>query len=201
MATYSWLASAPLPGSVVLRQFHNNIDFTSPLSGFTQTASLPGARWGWSMEWTHELAGRRAVLEGLLTRLSGREHRLTLWDFKRPRPRGTINTSGVTASAAVQFASTVTLNGCGANTTLLAGDWFSVGGQLLMCVVDATANGSGVMSVEFRHPLRAAVSGGAAVTLVQPTALYILGSSSLDLPRRAGASEPPMAAEFIEVFA
>lgn len=186
---------------MALRQVHNNQVFQSPLSGFTQTSSLPGSRWGWSVDWGPSRSAHRQSLEGLLTRLSGREHRLQLWDMKRPRPRGTINTSGVTASAAVQFATTLTLNGCGASTTLLSGDWFSVGGQLLMCVVDATANGSGVMTVEFRHMLRAAVSGGAAVTLIQPTALYILESPQLEFQRQPGFAEPGLSATFVEVFA
>lgn len=201
MATYSLPSDFPIPQTSVLRQVHNNLAFTSPLSGFTQTASLPGARWGWQLDWGALTVPTRARLEGLLTRLGGQEHRLLLWDFKRPRPLGTINTAGVTASAAAQFAESLTLNGCGANTTLRAGDWFSVGGQLLMCAVDATASGAGVMTVEFRHRLRAAVSGGAAVTLIQPTALYILSGPSLDFPRQPGRAEPGMGAEFIEVFA
>ena len=70
-----------------------------------------------------------------------------------------------------------------------------------MCVLDATANGSGVMTVEFRHMLRAAVGGGAAVTLNQPTALYILSGSTIDMPRQPGRAQTGLAADLIEVFA
>lgn len=202
MATYAYPGTAALvPARNVLRQFHNNQSTTSPLSGFTQTASLPGSRWGWALEWAALSPRDRQALEGLLTRLSGQEHRLQLWDFKRPQPLGTINRTGVTASAAAQFATSITLNNCGSGTTLLSGDWFAVGGQLLMCVVDATANGSGVMTVEFRHMLRSAVAGGAAVTLNQPTALYILSGSTLDMPRQPGRAQTGLAADLIEVFA
>lgn len=201
MATYNYPAgNAYLPGRISLRPENNNQVSVSPLNGFAQTSSLPGARWGWSIEWSNARAADRPLLEGMLIQLSGREHRLRLYDFKRQQPLGTINTSGVTASAAAQFANTITLNGCGAGATLLAGDWFAVGGQLLMCVVSATANGSGVMTVEFRHLLRAAVAGGAAVTLIRPTALYILTQSSLDFPRVGGNAEPPVSADFVEVF-
>lgn len=202
MATYTFPTSSVfLPQRVTLRQMHSNQVFQSPLSGYTQTSSLPGARWGWSIDWGPGRITERPQLEGLLTRLSGREHRLALWDLKRPTPRGTILTSGVTASAAAQFSTTMTMNNCGAGRTLLAGDWFSVGGQLLMCVVDATANGSGVMTVEFRHMLRAALAPSSPVTLVQPTALYVLESPQLEFQRQPGNAEPSLGADFMEVFA
>jgi hypothetical protein len=201
MATYALPSGLRQPRSAVLRQIHNNITFSSPLSGYTQTGSLPGARWGWSIEWGAMSAVERGAVEGILTRLSGQEHRLQLWDFKRDRPQGTINLSGVTCGAAAQFATSLTLSNCGASKTLRAGDWLSVGTQLFMVVVDATADGSGVMTVEVRHPARGAISGGSSVTLIRPTALYILASPQLDFGREPGAALPPVAADFVEVFA
>jgi len=201
MATYSLPATVRKPRSAVLRQIHNNQSFTSPLSGYTQTASLPGARWGWALDWGPMSLGERGAVEGILTRLSGVEHRLQLWDFKREQPLGTINRTGVTCGAAAQFATSLTLSNCGASTTLRAGDWLSVGSQLFMVVVDATANGSGVMTVEVRHPARGAISGGTSVVLIRPTALYILSAPVLDFGREPGDALPPVSAEFVEVFA
>jgi hypothetical protein len=76
-----------------------------------------------------------------------------------------------------------------------------VGGQLFMAAVEGLANGSGVMSIEVRHMTRAAIAGGSAVTLVQPTSLYILADSRQVMMRRAGFSEPEIELEFREVFA
>jgi hypothetical protein len=125
-----------------------------------------------------------------------------LWDHKRPAPLGTCSLTGVTlAAGAAQFAEALSLAGCGAGNTLLAGDWISVAGQLLMVVADATANGSGVMAVEVRHMLRQAVASGAAVTLHKPTALYIRSEAALAMPRGPGKRQPGFALQFVEVFA
>jgi hypothetical protein len=202
MTTYTWPAGQMfIPSAVTLRQIHNNQASVSPQSGFTQTNSLPGARWGWAIDFQPHLKDDRQALEAFLTRLSGMEHRLQIWDMRRPYPLGTLNRTGVTHSAASALANTITLNGCGASTTIRAGDWIGLStGQLVMAAVDGTANGSGVVSIEIRHPIRTALSGGGAVTLNKPTAKYILTTSTLDFPRQSGASDPPLSAEFVEVF-
>lgn len=377
MAIYDWPTSRVfLPQTCELRVVDNTQrTLESPLSGYVQTISMPGARWGWSLGMPAQSVADRSTVEGFLLRLSGREHRARIWDLKRPRPLGNIGTSGVTlASAAAQFATSLQLTGCvgvnrvlngsfetdtnadnladgwalfvggagdvsrayvrsrvptvaaahgtavqfiqisaagnsldsgivtspratlvsgqqytlsaqirasvsgkviltarvydvggsslgdfstatvpatgglvqaavsfvapaGAVTadvavrginavseffevdavqlvpgnavgsysgpaTLLAGDWLGlVGGQLVRVVANATADDLGVMSVEVRHMLRAAVSSGTAVTLERPTALYVRTESGLSLPRQPGAFEPELAAEFVEVFA
>jgi len=202
MAVYTWPTSrAFVAARQELVMQANNQAATSPLSGYVQTSSLPGARWGWLVTLPIALATERPAVEAFIARMSGQEHRTRLWDFKRPAPRGSINRTGVTCSAAAQFLQTLTLNNCGANTTLLAGDWFAVAGQLFMVAVDAQASAGGVMVVEVRHMTRAAITGGAAVTVVQPTSLYILTDSRQVLMRRSGFSEPEIDLEFREVFA
>jgi hypothetical protein len=206
MTVYAWPNKRVfVPATATLLATDNSRMSESPLSGYIQTSSVPGARWGWAFDWPAMSDAERDEVEAFLLRLSGHEHRVTLPDSKRRRPRGTINLTGVTASAASQFATSITLNDCGAGKTLLVGDWFSVaiaGGltQLVRCVLDATANGSGVMVVEFRHMLRGAVAGSAAVVLDAPTALYVRRSPELALPRQPGRAAPPLSCEFVEVF-
>lgn len=175
---------------------------TSPLSGYTQTVSMPGAKWGWTLEFGGQRSDVRQEVEAFLLRLSGMEHRVALWDLKRPRPRGTCNLAGVTlAATAAQFATTLQLAGCGSGRTLLAGDWLGLAtGQLVRVVASATADGSGAMTVEVRHMLRQAASAGSAVTLDKPTALYIRTEASLTMPRQPGRAEPGFSVGFEEVF-
>jgi hypothetical protein len=201
MANYDWPSSDLCPGNASLRVLHNSQAFTSPLSGYTQTGSLPGSRWGWSYQWAGMDRQRRARLEGFLARLSGRTHRVRLFDWNRQRPVGTINLTGVTANNPTIFSETLTLNGCGAGGTLEAGDWLGVGDQLVMCAQSAVASGGGVMTVEIRQMMRATTGGGVAVTLIRPTGLFVLAQSELEMPRDPGQGQPPMAAEFVEVFA
>ena len=64
-----------------------------------------------------------------------------------------------------------------------------VGGLLLMVASDATANGSGVISVSLANRLRVAQSSGAAVTWSAPTVpMRLLQSSGVQYqPGYAGA--------------
>jgi hypothetical protein len=68
-------------------------------------------------------------------------------------------------------------------------------------MADATANGSGVMSVEFRHPARAAIASGSAVVLDRPRMLAILADPGFQVPYGDSARCPPFAVDFMEVFA
>lgn len=206
MTTYAWPTERwALPQAMELRVVDNLQRWSeSPLSGYVQTLAMPGARWGWAMDFAGQRVEDRAKLEAYLMRLQGMQHRVSLYDLKNPRPAGTINLSGVTTSGtAAQFATSVNLQGCGANTTLKAGDWFGIpSGQLLRCTADFTANGSGVMTgVTFTPMLRAALSSGAAITLDKPTALYVRTEPGLSVPRTPGRVALPMSVEFMEVFA
>ncbi len=122
MAVYTWPTTAAHPWyaeRMALRVFHNNRQNVSPLNGFTQTLALPGARWGWTLDFPEHTYAERAELEGFIARLNGNEHRLALWDFARPTPRGSIALTGVTAASAVQFASSLVLAGCRPRNNLL----------------------------------------------------------------------------------
>lgn len=121
MSDYTWPTDRLyLPKTNELLAFHNNRATVSPLSGYTQSNSLPGSRWGWMLGFGDQLWGERAKLEGFFAKLSGMEHRAVLYDWARPRPLGTINLTGVTASAASQFATQLTLNGVVGDNLLTA---------------------------------------------------------------------------------
>lgn len=204
MTTYAWpTAARQMPQAAVLRIITNGRNNASAETGVSQTVTRPGSKWGWSVTMPAMPDALREDFEGWLAGLSGQEHRIQTHDWKRPVPRGTCNLSGVTLnSSAAQFATSVTLTGCGASKTLLRGDWIGfASGQLCRVVADATANGSGVMTVSFRHALRSALSSGGAVTLDKPTALYILSDTTLELPRRAGRSQAGFGFDIVEVFA
>lgn len=205
MTTYAWPNTRDfLPRTAEWRVVDpNQRSNDSPLSGYSQTVSMPGAKWGWSLDFGNHADARREAIEAFLLRLSGRQHRVSLWDLKRPRPRGTCNLSGVTLrTSGAQFVESVNLQGCGAGNTLLAGDWIGLSnGQVLRIVADATANGSGEMTVEFRHMLRANVAENSAVTLDRPSALYVRTDSNLAMPRNPGRVQPDFSIEFVESFA
>lgn len=205
MTTYAWPTDPRLiPQRADLQSHINARHNASPETGATQAVTRVGSKWGWSIEMPAMRPDAQQRMEAWVQRLSGYEHRAQVHDWKRPRPRGTCNLSGVTVSGAIaQFATTGTLSGCGAGKTLLAGDWlqFGSGGQLVMVAADATADGSGSMSIEFRWAARAAISNGTAVVLDKPTALYVLADPNISIPRAPGFAQPGFALDLIEVFA
>lgn len=126
MAIYDWPTTRTfIPQTCELRVVDNSQRILeSPMSGYVQTLSMPGARWGWGYDFGAHTDAERAALEAYLLRLSGREHRVRLWDLKRPRPRGSIQLSGVTLGAtAAQFATTLQLAGCVGANRLLGGSF------------------------------------------------------------------------------
>lgn len=202
MTTYAWPSTSHfIPESQTLQIFTNQETHVSAESGYTQVQDNPGAKWGWDIGFSVVDPAELAEIEALLIRLNGMQHLVSLYDFFRSVPRGTINLNGVTTSGVTnQFATSCTLTGCGANKTLLAGDWFKIGSQLVMNVADATANGSGVMTVEFRHMLRAQVSGGTAVVLDKPTTTFRMASKDLAIGRKAGFGQDGPSVRFIERY-
>lgn len=172
------------PAKQTLLVLVNQAVTESILSLDTQTLGRPGSKWGWDIDLSTLDPAEFSDVEGFLVGLSGRQHTTTIHDYFRPVPRGTCNLTGVTLGATVnQFAVTATLNGCGAGRTLLRGDWIKIGTQLVKIIANATANGSGVMNIEFRHSMRATVTSGTGIGLDKPTSTYVLTESNLELVR------------------
>lgn len=115
MTTYTWPDSRIYrPHQFELRVVDNlQRVHESPLSGAVQTQAMPGARWGWSYTLSPHSVDERRAVEAWLIKLSGRHHRVRLWDIRAPRPAGNIALSGVTlGAAAAQFATSLQLAGC-----------------------------------------------------------------------------------------
>lgn len=163
----------------------NTQTFTSPLSNAVQTVELPGARWRVSFTLRNLDEADTAALQAFLAQLRGRAGRFTLHNFARAEPRGTARGTPLVKGAG-QTGTSLLIDGMTVGATLLAGDFFAVNGELKMAVANATANGSGEMTVTFEPPLRASPADNAAVTLSSPTATFMLNSDDTAVSIRAG---------------
>jgi hypothetical protein len=211
MSTYDWPALKKhfQPEQMNWGAESRTLSTESILSGSVQTSGTPGKRWKVGINLpasSYKVRSKRMEIEGFLDRLNGKEHRVSLWHMGRKGiggygyPVGNINQTGVTVGAnAAQFASTITLAGCGANTLLMAGDFFSFNGQLIMNPSTTQANGSGVMVLPAITRLRLAATAGQPVTLVRPTATFVLDSNSWTSGYSLGANQT-MGIDFSEVF-
>jgi len=149
-------------------------------SGASQARLLAPPRWTAALIGPeHNTAAQAAAWRDFIFSLNGRVNQLALYDLGNTAPRGTMRgTLTFSASASAGATSVSITGGAGqAATTLLKGDWLGFGQsgssrQLVSVAADATANGSGVISLTLRQPLRYAVTSGDSVTWDKPTALF-----------------------------
>jgi len=200
MANYNYPTSNIFKPRSIIWSFRDNARvFESQLSGAIQSTSVPGTRWGCSLIFDNHLPDDRAQIEGFIS-LIRRQNRIVMHRLDRPRPLGTIETSGVLLNSALaQFGSTAVLKNCGANKLLKAGSMFGIGSQLFMSAFDAVSDNSGVMTVTLAVPSRANHAIDATVTLDKPTAKWMYNSNSADFAR-SGQIATPLTIDLVEVF-
>ena len=157
----------------------------NPFSGRRQTIEHPGPLWAATIVYTPTTLDDRAAVEAFWNNASAASNKVSLWHMVRPQPRGTLQ-ANTTSGAGTAGASTININAT-TGLTLKAGDMFSValtggGTQLLMVIADVTSVASVMTSVSFVPGLVGAVTNGATVTVVKPTALFQLEDDFVSMP-------------------
>lgn len=164
------------PNSQTWEQRRNDMEFRSMFGA--QAVEISAPLWSSVLTWPKNLESNRGALQAVLMQLRGKTNQLSMWNFGRPQPRGTMRGTMTLNAGAAQGDTTMSVTaGAGeSGKTLLKGDYLGIGSgttqQVVMVVADATANGSGVISVTFEPALRNAHSGGASVTWDKPCALF-----------------------------
>jgi hypothetical protein len=174
-------------------QRRSDLAEVSETTGAANIRLLGPPRWKLSVESPRMLSPAQvAIWQPLVLNLRGRVNHLAMWDAGQPAPlgtmRGTLTVSGTPAAGATSVTIT---GGVGqAGTTLKANDWLQFGtgltSQLVNVTADATANGSGVITVTFEPPLRIALTNGSAVTWDRPVAHYKVVNDSFQLNYEPG---------------
>jgi hypothetical protein len=174
--------------------------WTSPYNGETTTVERAGARLVASLDFNNQAEANRGRIEAVFAQLRGRANRLAMYNFKRPRPQGTVRGTATLNGTVTAGATTLVLSGATVNGTLFAGDWLGIGGQVRMVVADATANGSGAVTVQIEPPLRLGATTGATVNFEKPTALFILDGDEWRGQALRGGIAGPCSYSLVEVF-
>ena len=164
----------------------NTQTFTSPLNGTVQTLELPGARWRASFTYQNLSDADAATLQAFLTKLRGQANRFTLYNFARKRPNGLAYGTPL-VNGGSQTGTTLLTKGWAINAMgiLKAGDFFSVNGELKMCVADCDSDSTGYATVTFEPPLRASPANNSSITTTQPTATFMLTEATSKWVTRA----------------
>lgn len=109
--------------------------------------------------------------------------------------RGSPTLSAAASAGATSLSITTT-----AGATVLKGDMVKIGSQLMQSTTDATADGSGALTLPIAPMVRTTVASGQAVSWDAPTATFILTQSDVRSGYRPGIGEA-ISLEFVEVFA
>ena len=226
--TYDWPTSFGV-NRFELRISHNTRAFITPYGSTSQVLNYTGERWcgmiGLTLGNSRTQGGAQ---EAFFDRLYGMANRIRLWNFRRPQPLGTLRggasvnvVNGALAPVTVvnsSLATVLVVGGDPVNTneiaigdgtatlqtypgrTLLAGDHIGIAnGQNVRIMADATADGSGVMVIEFQPRARAVVPASSVILWDKPTFEVMLKSDGAPITWRPGMYEET-SLEFIEAI-
>ena len=193
--------SRPGPTSFVWRKLANTQTFESPLTRSVQTLALPGARWACTATWDNLLDEDARKLAAFMAQLRGASGRFYLHHLARPNIRGTGAGTPLVKGASQTGASLVT-DGWTVGTTLLAGDLVGFGGyELRMVVADATADGSGNMTLTLDEPMRASPSDNSAIDITSPAGIFRLTGDEVASSFAPGGPLESFTLDCVETFA
>jgi hypothetical protein len=114
------------------------------------------------------------LLKAFRVKMRGGANVCELWNFDRPKAQGTVvGAPTIKVLGAGQTGTSLVTNGWQPGATVKAGDMFSVGGELKMCVTDGTST-DGNYTIEFEPPLRASPADDAPLLFTRPTATMML---------------------------
>jgi len=172
------------------RKLSNTQAFESPLTRSVQTLALPGARWACSLTWANLDAADAARMRAFLYALRGRAGRFYVPHPTVKRPRGTAAGTPLVAGSG-QTGATLATDGWTAGATLLAGDLIGFGASELRVVIsDATADGSGAMSIVIDEPMRASPADNSALVLIEPKCVMRLAADEIESAFRPATTGP-----------
>lgn len=184
MTDYAWPSDlAPYAVSFYLQSHSGGSE--SPFTRQTKTYGLSAPRWVCSLAFRggyDGMSGLTAVgprLDALIAKLKGRENRALLYDFKRPKMRGSLWPLGAGNLAALKGDTSITITGLPPGTPVYNSDYLGGDGRPHIIstapfdAVAAVADASGNAVVSFEPPLAANVALNAAI-FGNPTGRFML---------------------------
>jgi predicted RecA/RadA family phage recombinase len=173
MASLGTWPAAIKPSNARFTMHTNQRVNAAPGGGSEQAVDLLNDRWMCELTLPPRYFRDGAAMEAFLNSFRGQVNTIDLWHFARPLPLGTLDGSPTLQAAASQGASSIVI-ATTAGKTVKAGDLVAVSSLLLMAAADATADGSGHLTMPLVNRLRKALSAGDAVTWNKPTAPFRL---------------------------
>lgn len=171
----------------------------SSFDGSAQAITIAAPRWHFTVETGPIRFAEVPQWEAFVDRLRGRVNRARAWDWRREAPLGVA--TGTPVVGATGSGSSILTAGWTPSVSgiLLAGSYMGINGELKRLSADISSNGSGQATATFEPPLRASAPAAGAITIVKPTALFVLVSDRPTM-KQQGARNPGMSLQFMEDF-
>lgn len=152
-----------------------SLNFQNGDTGGQQTRVLAPPRWTCSMSAALTLGPSQMVLwRTMLLQLRGGINQLCVYDMKNPVAKGTMAGTPVLTSAVAVGATSIPITTT-AGATMKQGDKLQIGAsatrQLVECMADAVADGSGFIVLTVEPPTRYASAGGTTINMTSPSCL------------------------------
>jgi hypothetical protein len=157
-------------------QSRNTINFKSPFG--TQSVDVRSPWWTATLSAPVGYEKDSGVWQKLLLQLRGSTNQLAMHNLARPVPLGTMRGSMSTYffNYAVGTSNISIVASGQSGKTLVVGDFLGVGSgttqQVVEVISNSTADGSGIINVDFEPPLRNAFTAGTPITWDKPKVLF-----------------------------
>lgn len=156
----------------------------SPFTKEQQVYAHPGESWAADVQLAPMTRADAETWIGFLLALNGMEGTLLMGETLNTAPRGTWAGSPKVFGAHAAGVKSIAMDGFSAGATVKAGDWFQTGSgsstHLHKVVQDATADGSGLLTLEIRPRLRAALADNDTFVTSSPKGLWRLASNDTE---------------------
>lgn len=167
----------------------------SPYTGQIRTTAIPGGRIVVALNFPVHTLAERAQALGWWSLVGMRHHRVRLWHFALPAPRGTMRGSPTVQTGLAPGAESVVLTGM--NGTLLRGDIIGLSDGPHVVTSEIVSPVSTVGTVGISPPARASVNSASAATWDRPL-VSLLVQGRVDPPFGRGASAGPFSVSLVE---
>jgi hypothetical protein len=177
---------AIIPNNTQIQLLSNTKTYISPISGSIQTIDRGGERWKISLVHRNLRGSNRAVMLAYSSKLNGQQHRIIIHNHAENN-RGLLGGVPV-INGAGQTGTAVNIDGCAASITnwMREGDFFSINGELKICISDVDSDVVGDATINFAPRLRSAPSDGSSVDTSQGTGTFLLSQSGVSWTNRPG---------------
>lgn len=171
------MPASPAPVRSSIRLVRKTAVAESPFTGQQQVYAHPYALWQMEFTLPPMTPAQAGAWKAFIVQLQGRRGSFQASDPDMKAPLGTATTA--TVNGASQTGNSLIVDGMGASTTLLAGDYVEVNQRLYMIAANVTSSGGGAATLTIEPALRSSPANNDPVTVINPRGLWRLASDDI----------------------